>query len=385
MRRTRRRMLGGMAILGLLMPAFQGEAAAVASGTPSAMCQSNGASSSDPETDAKNRRVDDVLPVGGRLYLGGRFTSLLPPGGGTAVARGRLGACSLSTGAILSWNPGANGPVYALAGNSTTIFVGGSFTSVGGVSRGALAAVRADTGAVTSWKVSVSGGAVRAMALSGNTLYVGGAFKSVGGQARNGLAAVDAGTGALLSWNPGKAFDPAATYEPRSIVVYGSRVIVGEYYSNPMPNLMAVDAASGARLSWSSVPTRPILELSVYGSRVYAAAAGSGGKLYAYDAGTGSQKWSVSTDGNVQAVWAASDAVYAGGHFANVKKSDGTLIPRARLLAVSPTGSLLGWNPSLDQSGNGPTAMRGSTALVVGGDFKFVNAKAQRGLARFGL
>jgi outer membrane protein assembly factor BamB len=378
-------MLTTVLLLVLLLSAFEGTAAGVAAATPSPMCQSNGAASSDPATAAANRRVEDVLPTGGTAFVAGRFTSLLPPGGGSAVARGRLGACSLATGQILPWNPNANGTVHALAADGGTIFAGGSFTSVGGSARTGLAALRGDTGAATSWKPSVGGGTVKALALAGNTLYLGGTFRSVNGQPRNRLAAVDAATGALRPWDPGKAFDPGATYDVRALAVSGTRVIVGEYYSNPMPNITALDATSGERLGWTTVPTRPVLDLAVSGPRVYAAAAGSGGRIYAFDAATGARRWQASTDGNVQAVWAGSDAVYAGGHFDNLKKSDGTLVPRQRLLALTPTGSLLGWNPGVDKTGQGVYALRGAGGLVAAGEFRFIGGKAQQGLARFGL
>jgi outer membrane protein assembly factor BamB len=368
-----------------LLAASQGTAVGAASAVPSPMCKSNAAAAGDPAATATARRVEDVLPLGGTVYVGGRFTSLLPPGGGAEVARGRLGACSLASGAIQPWNPGADAPVFALAGDSRAIFVGGLFKAVGGASRSGLAALNPTTGAALGWKPSVGGGAVKTMALSGNTLYVGGTFKSVNGTPRNRLAALDVTTGALKGWDPGKRFDPTATYDVRALVVSGSRVIVGEYFTNAMPNIMAVDAASGGQLPWTTVPTRPVLDLSVYGSRLYAAAAGSGGRLYAFDVATGTRKWQLSTDGNIQAVWATSDAVYAGGHFAAVRNANGSTTPRARLLATSPSGALLGWNPGVDQSGQGIYVLRGGASLVAGGEFRFIAGQARQGLVRFGL
>ncbi|GIW09479.1 MAG: hypothetical protein KatS3mg061_0536 [Dehalococcoidia bacterium] len=72
----------------------------------------------------------------------------------------------------------------ALAVSGSTVYVGGLFTSVGGQARNYLAALDAATGNVTSWNPNANG-SVYALAVSGSTVYVGGDFTSVGGQARN--------------------------------------------------------------------------------------------------------------------------------------------------------------------------------------------------------
>ena len=47
---------------------------------------------------------------------------------------------------------------------------------------------------------------VTRLAASGGTVYLGGSFSSIGGQVRPGLAAVDLATAALLPWNPQLVF-----------------------------------------------------------------------------------------------------------------------------------------------------------------------------------
>lgn len=387
MRRGVKALLAPMMAVGLVAgvqgPAF----GALPSTIPAPMCQSKGVETSDPVATATAQRVQDILIVGSNAYFGGRFTSMLSPDGSTEKTRHRLGACSLGAGDILDWNPDADGTVYALASASGTglIYAGGSFTHVGGAYHPRIVAIDPGTGKATGWPAKVGGGSVKTLAVSGSTLYLGGTFKTVNGQPRNRLAAVDTGTGALLDWNPGAAFDPAATYDVRALVVSGTAVIVGEASnSNAMPNMMRVDGSSGARLSWNYVPTRPILGLSLSGTRVYAAATGSGGRLYAFNASTGSRAWQLTTDGNIQGVWATTDAIYAGGHFDNVKNPDGTLTPRDRLLAVSPSNVLLGWDPGVDQSGQGPYSLRGtSSALLIGGEFRFLAGDAHQGIGKF--
>ncbi len=104
--------------------------------------------------------------------------------------------------------PDANGSVYAIVSSGTTVFVGGNFTTIGGIARNGLAAVNGTTGAILSWNPNPtrSGGAtVRSLVISSNglNLYVGGLFTSIGGQARNYLAKLDIATGnADATWDP---------------------------------------------------------------------------------------------------------------------------------------------------------------------------------------
>ena len=93
---------------------------------PDPSCQTNGV-------------VRSILYLNGVAYLAGDFTQVAPAGvamGGTGtVTRDALAACSEKTGAILSWNPGANGRAYSLAHIGNTIYVGGSFTTLAGKPR----------------------------------------------------------------------------------------------------------------------------------------------------------------------------------------------------------------------------------------------------------
>ena len=59
---------------------------------------------------------------------------------------------------------------------------------------------------------------VLALALAEGTLYVGGTFATIGGQPRNQLAALDAATGTVTPWDPALAY-LHRTPEVRALVV----------------------------------------------------------------------------------------------------------------------------------------------------------------------
>ena len=91
----------GPALAGIVvLAAFLASSAFAANAyPPSATCQTNGV-------------VRSILFLKGIAYLGGDFTEAGPAGTRSAaparVARNHLAACNETTGALTSWNPGAN-------------------------------------------------------------------------------------------------------------------------------------------------------------------------------------------------------------------------------------------------------------------------------------
>ena len=92
-----------------------------------------------------NGTVRQIIIVGTTAYMGGQFTGMTPAGG-TAVTRNHVAAINMTTGALLPWNPNANGVVYSLLGE-WEMYIGGTFTSVGGATHKNLVEVNGSTGA----------------------------------------------------------------------------------------------------------------------------------------------------------------------------------------------------------------------------------------------
>jgi hypothetical protein len=84
-----------------------------------------------------NGTVSDVVPSGSTIYIGGYFTYVGPPTGSAAPL-------DAVTGAALGI-PRINGGVYAIAPDgSGGWYIGGHFTSVGGLARSNIAHISAD-------------------------------------------------------------------------------------------------------------------------------------------------------------------------------------------------------------------------------------------------
>ena len=140
-----------------------------------------------------NGSVSALLLSGTDLYVGGGFTLA----GG--VSASNIAQWNGATWSALGTGVNAGG-VSSMAASGSDVFVGGAFTTSGGLVNGRGVA-RWDG---TSWNTLGSGitfgpwggqaGVVAALATSGNSLFVGGTFTGVGGRWSNYFARWDATT-----------------------------------------------------------------------------------------------------------------------------------------------------------------------------------------------
>src|SRR5207244_3791437 len=107
--------------------------------------------------------------------------------GSGEVARHNVAAFNATTGAVLKWNPGTNGTVRTIAVTSTRVYLGGSFSSVGGKARSNLAAVTY-AGAVAKWNPGANRAVFVIRPGPNGELFAGGDFTKIGGATRRHLA-----------------------------------------------------------------------------------------------------------------------------------------------------------------------------------------------------
>lgn len=333
-------------------------------------------------TATPNGRVHAIVRVGDTVYLGGSFTAVRRKDGST-VTRNRLAALNATTGELTSWNPNANGTVFALApsADGSRIFAGGDFTSVAGRTRNRLAKISASSGSLSSWKPSASS-TVRALAVKSSRLYAGGTFSTINGTAISRLAALDTSTGAVKT-----DFVPRPDAGVRALAVApdGSRLYVAGSFTRiggaSRRNLAAVGTSSGSARSWAPNPGWFAYSVAVSGdgSRVYAGGAGTGGRVAAWRPSSNTPVWEKALDGDANALAVTARALYVGGHFHTAAGQ-----PREKLAAFDPAGgSLDPWNPGADSIAGVYAVRTGSNALHVGGDFTVVGGISQPRYAQF--
>ncbi|MFA6541205.1 MAG: T9SS type A sorting domain-containing protein [Bacteroidota bacterium] len=199
---------------------------------------------------ASTPEIHTMASDGNKLYVGGQFDTV------DAQKRPASAAFTLSSGALSSWNPnlsrtGSSPSVSAIAVAGNRVFLGGSaFEMAGDSLRNNLAAVDTGTGTAYAWYPSslTSGNYIYKLILDGSTLYVGGSFGTIGGVTRNNAAAFDTSGITPTAWNP----DLDST--PNDIAVSSSNVYIGGFFQFAggveRHSIVAVDKTTGAASSW---------------------------------------------------------------------------------------------------------------------------------------
>jgi hypothetical protein len=124
--------------------------------------------------------VYKFVQAGGTMYAGGAFGSVstapgVSPGG--TFTRNNIVAFDPASGVIRPFAPNVAGEVWALAANGTSLYVGGTFTTVNGVARRGIVKLNATSGAVdTAFNANLASGKVSDAAVVGGRLLVAGTF-----------------------------------------------------------------------------------------------------------------------------------------------------------------------------------------------------------------
>jgi len=330
-----------------------------------------------------------ITQVGSRTYIGGTFNSV------SGVARRNVAAIRADGTLDPTWNPDTDGVVYALAASSdgSKIFIGGGFTTVGGQPRSRLAAVTPDTGAqIAGWTATVKNNFVRALvADSADRLYVGGSFSTIGGRAIPRLAALKQSTGAVEHTAFSAA--PGDTVRALALSEDGTKLYAGGPFTTfdglARRGAAEMKAANGDLTEFSPTESGAVISMDVSPSgRLFFGTQSN--RTYAYNpAASNVPVYTVRSSGDVQAILATDTEVYVGGHFSGFPE---VKINRLHLASFSTAnGEITGWNPGpngtygvwaigLTRTAVSPTAV---PAVSVGGDFTVMAGKARRSYARF--
>jgi len=191
--------------------------------------------------------VSDIAIDNGVVYIGGNFSGITDNANNV---RNNLAAFTTAGALVPNWAPNVDNHINTLDIDQGVLYVGGNFTGVNGTVRNRLAAINVADGSLTSWNpdAGVAGG-VSAITVDGNTstVYVGGGFTTVGGQARSGVAAIDNLGNVSNSWMPtitGGGVDTIAVDVPFRAAVYMGGAFTG--VNDTSRNSFAVTGLDGA-------------------------------------------------------------------------------------------------------------------------------------------
>jgi hypothetical protein len=298
-----------------------------------------------------NNTVHAFAVSGSTVYIGGSFTTIQGSSGGP-YTRNRLAAVDATTANPTAWNPNLNSTVQDLLVSGSSVYAGGDFTTIQGSSGGPytrrrLAEIDTTTANPSAWNPDVTGGTLHRIGISGSTLYAGGNFTTIQGASggpytRNRLAAIDLATGTPTTWAPN------ANGEVYALAVSGSSVYAGGYFTS-------IPGTSGGPYA-----------------RNYIAE---------IDMTTGNPTaWDPNANTYVYAIAVSGSTVYAGGYFSSLQGSSGGPYGRNRIAAIdATTANPTAWNPKAND-GVVDLAVYGST-VYAGGVFYSMGGYSRNRLA----
>jgi chitodextrinase len=145
-------------------------------------------------------QVNAILQMGNKVVVGGTFTQVRRPGFSEILPRNFLFAFDMGTGVIdPNFVPVLDAAVEELAPgpDGTSVFVGGDFGTVNGLSYKKLVRLNLSNGSVvTSFKANANR-LVQDIVMRNGWLYVSGKFDQIKSTARSGVARLNPATGAV--------------------------------------------------------------------------------------------------------------------------------------------------------------------------------------------
>jgi hypothetical protein len=398
-RRTSSRVTKGF------LGAFLGLALIVASG-PVAQASSLPSQQSSGGAYQADGQVRGILSAGGRLWIGGQFSHLLTPSGGTGPAAPGIAALDPNTGdpvgGVSLPSLGGNGRfVYDFSeGPNGILYVAGNFTyQVGGHNYQNLIGIDPQTGQI---RAAFNTSSLRSVYAMSDRVLVGGSALwayTLGGVKIGSFAPIVPRINTSLRSH-------RTPPQIRDIGVTGGwGYAVGQFdWINNKPAKVAVrfDTGNGHVDSWELGGLHGDsaafgISLDIDGSTLYVGAGGSDFTA-SYRASDGRQNWKTDTSGSTQVVtiW-DTDTLIIGGHFDWVamngsgtcgmnSKPNKKCLNQPRLAALDASNGRVdsSWRPEICCLYNGTWALDVDHGhLNVGGEFTKAGGRTARFYAMF--
>jgi hypothetical protein len=387
----------------------------------------------DPEH--QNWHVESIAKVGNRIIVAGKFTQVQNSSGGPIFPVDGLFAFDATTGLIDDTGfgfPIVAGRLDALAaaGDGTSVFLGGGFNKVNGVTARNIVKLDIATGQViTAFKGSAND-KVNDLVVRAGTLYLGGTFTSLRGLERLGIGAFDAVTGQVnpdlvvpvtgtrLDGIPVHVDAIDVTPDASRMLVAGNfnviggldRKQIGQIDLTTSPDTVAdwqtdrygpncafpkfetyirdVDYSPDG--SYFGVATTGATAVNHGGSHLSGPLCDSNARFETYATGTGiNATWANFTGGDTNYSIAITDeAVYVGGHqrwqnnyYGKDKPEEGS-VSRQGIAAFSPLNGIpFSWNPARTRGLGAQALLATDDGLWVGSDTDLIGDEFHQKIA----
>src|ERR1039458_4101739 len=161
--------------------------------------------------------VSLALGGGTNLYLAGDFTTV------SNLSISRLAAVTIANSAPANWNPSPNQIVNFLTTTSDSLYVGGNFNLIGGLSLKNFAgfSLADNSGLFVDAALPAAASGVNAIGATATVIYVGGTFTALGGDNALNLGCIAPVSTQAYDWNP------STDVAPNTIVLTDDYAFVG--------------------------------------------------------------------------------------------------------------------------------------------------------------
>lgn len=315
-----------------------------------------------------------LSPDGKTLYVGGTFTRV------GRTTRHRFAAFAVKDGSLQPLAPNFNSEVNALVATASTVYSGGDFTTVWGRTRVRLAALSVSSRGLTSWSPNADS-AVHAMTLTPDLsgLVVGGSFSTLSGVTAPGMGLLSARDGKAQTWKINRVIKNSGLNAAILSLTADQDTIYGSAFAYGGGNFEGAFAANpkDGSIRWLQDCHGDTYSVKPVGSVVYSV----GHAHYCANIGGFPETSPRSYHRALAVTKAAGGTVAPNG-------APGTYYGS---FPGQPAPSLINWFPDLtvgtatgaSQAAWSVTAAKGY--LLLGGEFLAVDGLKQQGLVRFQL
>ncbi|MES2387010.1 MAG: T9SS type A sorting domain-containing protein [Bacteroidota bacterium] len=296
-----------------------------------------------------NKSVNALLLHRGALYIGGTFDSI------NGIQLASIAKVNAQTGSLIgNWNTAASIAgiqstiVRAMAVSDTTLYIAGSFSSIGNKNRKNVAALSTNTGFATTWNPGVKYN-ILCFAIKDSTLYAGGDFTEIGNINRTCLAAISTISGRVRPWGPKVWRNNNCCVN--TITIDGNLLFIGGLFTNvgllAKFNLASISLSTGQPTNWRPGFDSAVYALAVSGNTVFTGgkfiAEGNRSHFAAINKNSGLlEPLLAHADDNIRCIALSGNKLYLGGNFKSIGGE-----PRNNAAAFDiATGELTNWKPN---------------------------------------
>lgn len=366
--------------------------------------------------DVLDGKVNAIALVGTKVVIGGTFTRIQNPGGGTVNTQPYLAAFDAATGVVdPAFDPAVDGEIKSLEAVGASVVAAGEFRTVNGVAWRGVVKLTAAGDREPGWVGQLTDGIANTVLYRGGKLFLGGRFSKVNGSPRSAFAVLSPTTGALdpafvLSVaGTRKVGSPTAVQvievspDGRTLVMSGNFTVVGGQARN---QIAVVDVTTRTVTSWATTEyaevcqpdfTTSIRSIDYAPDGSYFVVVAAGGTLAGALCDSASRwehgrtgagqlpTWTNFSGGDSLTSGAVTGAaVYVGGHqkwmnsVAGVLTQTPSAVDRPGLAALDPlSGVPMSWNPTRIRGLGVFDMVASPTGLWIGHDTETVGNPAE--------